>query len=167
MRKVILLLMMVLLAIGVYAESSKVYIVAFSYENGELTFDDKIVKYGYSPDRKLTEGDYRGEIVSDDSVLYNFDFNVPLTEFVDISDVETGELSGGIVKVDSTRFALVLPYYGEAKSIEIYDPSEVKVMGIDVEEKKESNLLLMVGIGIVLLIVLVLLKKKTQRKLYK
>tara|TARA_Y100000310_G_scaffold258870_1_gene267410 strand:- start:142 stop:645 length:504 start_codon:yes stop_codon:yes gene_type:complete len=167
MRKVILSLLIVLLSIGVYAESSKVYIVAFSYENGELTFDDKVVKYGYSPDRKLTEGDYRGEVVSADSVLYDFDFNVPLTEFVDISDVETGELSGGIVKVDSTRFALVLPYFEEAKSIEIYDPSDTKVMGIDVEEKKESNLLLIIGIAIVLLIVILLLKKKPQRKLYK
>lgn len=167
MKRIICLLTLILLASTIFAASNKVYIISFSYDDGKLVFDDKTIKYGFSPDRKLTTGDYKGEIIStDETSLYSFNFNIPLTRFVDISNLTTGELSGGVIKLDSTRFALVLPYFEDGQELAIYDPDDIKILSISVEEEKEKqgfdySLLIYLLLVIVLVVIISkILKRK-------
>jgi len=162
MKKILLLLCFIFLISIVFAENSKVHIISFKYEDGKLIFDDKLIKYGYSPDRRLIIGNYKCEIVSvDDKVLYSFNFDIPLKGFVDISNITTGELSGGIVRLDKTRFALVLPYFEKAKEMNIYDSNNIKLLKVDVEEKEKFNYYLFIVLfAVILLIVLKLVLRK-------
>jgi|TARA_B100001971_G_C18221748_1_gene557661 hypothetical protein len=169
MRRILFLLFFILLAGMVFAESNKVYVVAFRYENGQLFFHDKMVKFGYSPDRNLMSGDYSGRILSKDgSELYAFKFNVPLERFVDLSDLNTGKISGGVVKVDKTNFAIVLPYFNKAESIKIYDPDYVRIINIDVKEIEGPNYKMWINISLLVVIVgIVIAIAIRRRKLYK
>lgn len=138
--KKIILIMLLILPIVFALESSKVYIIDLSYKDGELIINDKIVKYGYAPDRKLQplEG-YRAEIASlAGDILYTFKFKIPLDEYVDISDNITQEISGGLIKLSENDFALVLPYYDTAKEVVFYDEENNEVVSVDIEEEKEE-----------------------------
>ena len=140
MKRIMLALILILMCSFVIAETNKVYIVDFKYQDGKVLFNDKVVKYGFSPDRKLETGDYTGKIISlENRELYNLKFSVPLIEFVDISNTTTGELSGGIVRYNETEFAIVLPYFDEAKEIQIFNPQQEKVLVVDVSEVRKEG----------------------------
>ena len=100
MKKAILITLLMILPITIALESTKVYIIDLSYKDGELIINDKIIKYGYAPDRALQplEG-YRAEIISfDNNILYTFKFKIPLSEYTDLSNNITNELYGGLNK---------------------------------------------------------------------
>ena len=140
MKKVILVMLLMVLPIVIALESTKVYIIDLSYKDGKLVINDKIVKYGYAPDYKLQplEG-YRAEIVSvDESILYFFKFEIPLKEYVDVSDNES-VIAGGLIKLSETDFALILPYYDNAKEIVFYDEANNKAASVDVKEEKKEE----------------------------
>lgn len=141
MRKIIFIALLIVLPVVLALESSKVYVIDFSYKDGELVINDKIIKYGYAPDRKLQplEG-YRAEIISlDNDILYTFKFEIPLSEYVDISNNITNEITGGLIKLSENDFALILPYYDNAKDIIFYDETNNKVASVDVEEEKKEE----------------------------
>lgn len=178
MKKIILMILLVVLPIAIALESTKVYIVDLSYRDGKLMVNDEIIiKYGYAPDRILQplEG-YKVEIVSfDNDVLYTFKFDVPLKEYVDISDNVTKQITGGVIKLTETDFALIMPYYDDAKEIIFYDELNNDVASVDIkEEKKEKeeeyeegrNIWIWVFEFFVLLILIVLyvLHKRKEKK---
>lgn len=141
MKKIILIILLVILPIAVALESTKVYIIDLSYKDGKLIVNNKIIKYGYAPDRALQplEG-YKAEIISfDNTILYSFKFEVPLKEYLDVSDNITKQISGGLVKLTENDFALILPYYDNAKEIVFYDELSNKVTSVDVVEEKKKE----------------------------
>ena len=119
-------------------ECSKVFVVKFNYDNGYITYKDKIIKCGYSPDRLIQplEG-YRAELISiDNKPLYSFKFDIPLITNFDISDPIVKSLSGGMVVLNETDFALIFPYYDKVKSIRIYNPRDYEVATIPLIEEQ-------------------------------
>jgi len=137
MKKIILILMLMVLPAVIALESTKVYIVDLSYKEGSLIINDIIIKYGHAPDRRLQPlKGYRAEVVSVyDDVLYTFNFEIPLKEYVDISDNITKQITGGIIRLTETDFALLLPYYDDAKEIIFYDELNNNVASVDIREK--------------------------------
>lgn len=172
MKKAIVIMLLMILPIVFALESTKVYIIDLSYRDGKLIINDKIIKYGYAPDRTLQplEG-YKAEIISlDNDILYSFKFEIPLKEYTDISSNITNQLSGGLIKLSENDFALILPYYDNAKEIVFYDGENNKVASVDIkEERKEEekpNIWIWVLEFIILLILVVLFvrHKKKEKK---
>jgi len=119
-------------------ECNKVFVVNFNYDNGYVTYKDKVIKCGHSPDRKIQPlNGYRAEIISiNNRPLYSFKFDIPLTTNFDMSDPIVKSLSGGMVVLNETNFALIFPYYDKAKSIRIYNPREYEVATIPLIEEQ-------------------------------
>ncbi len=137
MKKILLLLLIIAMPIAAAnIECGDVFVVNFHYDNGVITYKDKVIKCGYAPDRKIQpDGCYTAELISlDDESLYSFNFCVPLNVNVDSSD--SGELSGGMIVLNETDFALIFPYYDQTKSIIIYNSRRYKVAEIPLTEEQ-------------------------------
>ncbi|MBW2989308.1 hypothetical protein KY358_03250 [Candidatus Woesearchaeota archaeon] len=161
MRLWMLLLLALLLVPAATAEveCSRVFVVRFNYDRGVISYRDKVVKCGYSPDRRLQPGSgYTAEVVSiAGDALHSFKFDVPLTLNFDSSDPIVKRLSGGMAVLNETDFALIFPYYDEASSIVIYNPRDYEVLRIPLIEeqfmqKRSSFLSLILGILALLII---------------
>ena len=163
------IILLILISIAA-AQTGKVLILNLDYDDGKITFKDKIIKIGYSPDMKIQpEEGYRLDVVSrEDTLLYSFKFEVPLDVYVDAASADGKEMSGGLIRLDKADFALAIPYFEDAKEIKIYDERDTQQLGINVEEKaqKRSKLWIIMPIAafILLLIALFLHKKRSYRK---
>jgi len=141
MRIRLLLLLFILLMPVVFAEveCSKVFVVKFNYDNGIITYRDRVIKCGYAPDRRIqpVEG-YRAEIICiDNEVGDSFKFEIPLELNFDLSDPIVKSLSGGILILNETDFALIFPDCEDgAKSIVIYNPRDYEIVKIPLIEEQ-------------------------------
>ncbi len=119
-------------------ECSKVFVVNFNYDDGLITYKGKVIKCGYAPDRKVQpEEGYTAEIMSiDNKALYSFKFDVPLKFNFDMSDPLLKSLSGGMLILNETDFALLFPYYDKAKSIIVYNPRDYKILTVPLIEEQ-------------------------------
>ncbi len=158
MRINLLVLMLIFLVPFAFAEveCSKVLVAKFNYDNGVIRYGDKVIKCGYAPDRVIQpEEGYRADMLSrDDKVLYSFRFDVPLKINFDLSDPLMKSLSGGMLILNETDFALIFPYYDDAKSIIIYNPRGYEVLPVPLIEEqfiqKRSSLWFLVLIVLLL-----------------
>ena len=148
MNPKLILLIIILITPFVFAEveCSKVLIVKFNYDNGLIAYKDKVIKCGYAPDRKIQpEYGYKAEILSvNNEPLYSFKFEIPLNLYLDISDPLVKSLSGGLLILNETDFALIFPYYDTAKSMVIYNEREYNILIVPLTEeiifnRKERN----------------------------
>ena len=120
MKLVAFLMLMVMLgAFLSIAEEEKVYVVLLHYDSEGFTVKQAQVKDGYAPDRKLQQGSFKAELVSEDNkVLYGFNFEVPLQLFTDTA--QGGKMKGSVIKLNETDFVLVVPFHEKA-SLRIQD----------------------------------------------
>lgn len=137
-RLLLLLFILVVPVVMAEVECSKVLVVKFNYDNEIITYRDKVIKCGYAPDRRIQPVDgYTAEIESvENEVLYSFKFQIPLRLNFDLSDPIVKSLSGGILILNETDFALIFPYYDEAKSIVIYNPRKYKILAVPLIEEQ-------------------------------
>lgn len=170
MKKIFVFLITFLFLISI-AQAGKVYIINFLYDDGKLDFKNKIIKDGYSPDKKIQEGDYRADIIAADGrTLYTFNFDIPSFIYVDVSNSTTGELSGGVVALNKTNFALAMPYFDDAEEVNIYNPRNFRIITVDVEEEKEflpikeSNLLPLILVIIILIVFSIFFVRKSRKR---
>ena len=119
------------------------------YGQGNYSFNSLNIVYLDNNMQKLLGG-YVAEIVSfDDKVLNLTFFDIPLLVLYDQFDEETGEVTGGgQIILDEKEITLQLPYYKNAKEINIYDKDLIKMLTIDVSSfskdisvKKEAELI--------------------------
>ncbi|MBU0628691.1 MAG: hypothetical protein KKC75_05845 [Nanoarchaeota archaeon] len=136
--KMFLILLLIIPAVFAEVECSKVWVVNFAYDNGLITPKEKELKCGYAPDRTIQPDEgYTAEIVSmDDETLYSFNFQIPLKFNFDLSDPLLKGLSGGMLILNETDFALIFPYYDQAKNIVIYNPRKYKVANVPLVEEQ-------------------------------
>lgn len=128
MKKRILALLILTLLLDTALAENKVFIVDLNYKDGIITVNDIMIKAGYYPDRRLQpERGYTLELVSEDRVLYSFKFEVPLEIHTDVID-EDGEIKGGVIVLNETNFALIVPYYDKASEIRVYDSTNKEVL---------------------------------------
>jgi hypothetical protein len=135
MKRIMLLFWIILLLIIciAFADCDRVIIVNFNYDNQLITYKGQAAKCGFYPDRRLQPSSgYRAEMVGEEGVQYSFRFDIPLKLYVDASDPSTKELSGGIILLNQTDFALIFPYL-DAKEIVIYNPRGYEVERVPLE----------------------------------
>jgi len=119
-------------------ECSKVFVAKFNYDNGFVTYKERVIKCGYSPDRRdqPKEG-YSAQVMStDNKVLHSFRFEIPLKMFFDVSDPLVKSISGGMMVLNKTDFALIFPYYDEARVIVVYNSRGYEVVRIPLVEEQ-------------------------------
>ncbi|MBW2984680.1 hypothetical protein KY361_06170 [Candidatus Woesearchaeota archaeon] len=158
-KKLILIIMLLLFA--QFACADKITILNLHYDRGEVSVIDKIDTYGYYPDRKIQPDiGYKAEVVSvDDAVLYSFKFEVPLEHYTDIHlDNRT---QGGLVIVNETDFALIIPSLPTAKEVNFYNEKNVKVLTVGlIEEKLIPTMPIIIGLAIIFVIIISMALKK-------
>ena len=145
------------------AESSKVFVLKFNYDKGNLALLEKKVLYGYAPDRKTIEEGYKIELASKNEIIYSAKFEIPQIELLEYSDLETGEIFGEVKKYDNLNFTVVVPYYEDADVINVYNPKEFKI----VEEKigkADYGIYFLIGIGIIGVIITAFIFRKKKAK---
>jgi len=103
-----------------FVSAGDVVLIGLHYEDGKLTVSDKKTLIGYYPDRKINEGNYYLAIDSlDGEIIYSFRFDVPNKIYTDSS-----EGGGGVIILDKVDFGLLVPYFSEAKEINVYKGDE-------------------------------------------
>ncbi len=182
LKKILLIVVILLFIPIVYSESQKVFQLMLEYNKGEITKESLFVKKGYFT--PLDEpGDYRVDIVSfENDVLYSqkFDFSLevfgaPPREWFDEYGNQIyipNETESGYRKLDETLKELVIPYFDDAKLINIYKDDNLK-LSIDVThftrpKEKKRNILFYIILIVLLIIIFIFydkykLKKKKKR----
>jgi len=129
MKKLIILFL--ILISSVFAQQGNVYILGLHYEDNDLLITNVLHKPGFFPDRKLQleTGNTLDMISLDDEVLYSFKFGIPNKVYTDV--INEGEIEGGLIILNETDFALVLPYFDNLK--------EIRISGLNDEELVSHN----------------------------
>jgi|SRR3989344_758670 len=186
--KYLLLIVGALLLAGlVYAESQKVFQLTLEYNKGNITKESLYVKNGYFTPLSEQEGDYRVDIISfENNALYSqrFDFSLeifgaPKREWFDEKGRQIyipNETESGYKVLDETLIELIIPYFENAKLINIYDKDNNLKLSIDVSHftrpktikgitfKKELYLFLIVLLIIIFIFYYNLKKLKKRKK---
>ena len=134
----LLLILSSITATAVVEDTGSVLVVNLDWNNGLLTYQDRIIKCGYSPDYALAPEDgYRAELVDlDGNPLTSFKFEIPDKEYREISDPVFKTISGGRIVLNETQFALVFPHFDNANKIVIYNPRDFKVLEVPLVEER-------------------------------
>lgn len=121
-KSIILILMLFMLVTSVSAQIAHNYKIDLTYQQGSISY--KTISVEPSEEQlKTPEGLYIAEVVSFDNKILNLTyFDISTTLFVDYLNSETGELgSGDIIELNESEVVLYVPYYENAKEINIYD----------------------------------------------
>lgn len=131
------------------AESSgKIFVLRLLYNRGDISLIDISTKEGYpSLSTARTGKDYECFVLSfSNQTLYSFKFAIP-------REIVTAGARGSAL-LDEIRFALLIPYFKDAKVIHIYQSNNLK-LAVDVSrlseisQKTNSNWVL-IGIFLIL-----------------
>lgn len=114
--------------------ANEIYVLDLNYDKGNINLIDVSVKQGYAPDRRIQPEDgYRCDVVSfSNTVLYSFKFEIP--RILMTPPPLPGEEPRGPIYLDNVNFTLLIPYFENGKSINIYDPSNFLVLSVDVSQ---------------------------------
>ena len=136
MRKALIFLIVFLIVISfANAKTSHYYEIKLKYNRENITLDSLQVKPDINgKNLKNIEGGYVAEIISFDEKVLNLTFfDFPLTILYDTADKETGEINGGgMIELNETETTIKIPYFENAKEINIYDMEINKKLRIDV-----------------------------------
>lgn len=123
------------IAVGHYFE------IKLDYNNGNFSYKYVAVKPLTAQTRiRNIPGGFSAELLSDNGTLLNTTFfDVPLTILYDIIDNTTGEVNGGgELNLNTSETTIYLPYYENAKELDIYDQNYNLVLSIDLSPYSKS-----------------------------
>ncbi len=168
--KLWILLVLILMANVVLAESDTVYLLDLHYDMGEISLNNIKIETGFSPDRKIQSGDYRLEVISFyNRPIYSFNFKAPRV-YSDKSDRLTGDIVGDVIDLEEADFTLVVPYFNDGKNIRIYKENN-EIFSTDLSEfiikqspgrKFTFFYIILIALFIIVIIFLINKKKKKQ-----
>lgn len=133
MNRMILLIVGILLLVPNVFAVNHFYEINLVYKQGDISYDSVTVKPIYQ-EIENNAGGYVAEVVSVENKILNVTFfSIPLKEYYDSFDEESGEVvGGGIIELDETEITLNLPYFDNAKEIRIYNKSLNLKLRIDI-----------------------------------
>lgn len=134
MKRISLILLLLLLFIPtVSAEVFHYYVIDLIYNHGNLSYTDLRIEQSQI-ELKAPEGKHIAVVVSTNNSILNITFfAIQLTRISEFADPETGEIIGGKTTIlNESDVTLYLPYYANAKEINIYDEDLNKLLTIDV-----------------------------------
>lgn len=115
-------------------KESKKYLSELIYKNGALVLNQVFVVPGDYSENKNNKNEYIAKIVAlDGKTLYTstFDISNLLFNFFDASKGINSETENGVLEEEEANYTLALPYFDNAKKVEIYN-STGKLLEIDV-----------------------------------
>ena len=126
---------------SVLALENKIYLLSLHYDQDSIELNEISVKTGYAPDRRVQpELGYKTELISfTEEVLYSFRFESSVLECSDTFDPETEEMSGECVQLEEGNIILLIPYFEDGKTINIYDSDGNHVLSVDVSKFNCGN----------------------------
>ncbi|MBI2582236.1 hypothetical protein HYV87_03890 [Candidatus Woesearchaeota archaeon] len=140
MKILTLIILMVLFSYTTLAEVNHYYKIDLLYNQGNVSYNSLTVEPTIAP-VQMVEGRYVAEVVSFNNQILNFTFfDVPLFYFYEEVD-ETGELTGGSAALEQAALTLYVPYYSNAKEINIYDQDLIERLHIDVGSYAQESTL--------------------------
>ncbi len=132
--KLILFFMVFLCAINAALGVSHYYEINLIYNDSKITYEYVIVSL-LQADEQIGNlpGSYSAEIVSsENTVLNTTSFRIPLQILYDNFDENGTAIGGGEITKNYTTWIIILPYFENAKEINIYDSNGTKKLTIDV-----------------------------------
>ncbi len=110
-----------------------IYSLSYRYEEGKFSLIAVHVESGSAPYRREpAQAGYKYEVLSfGDEVLGSFGFVLPLLHY-DYPDPQTGQLQGGIVQQKTMNGTILIPYFINAATINLYDPNGARVLSVNV-----------------------------------
>tara|TARA_Y100000310_G_scaffold171085_1_gene171238 strand:- start:2297 stop:5179 length:2883 start_codon:yes stop_codon:yes gene_type:complete len=141
-NKILLLLSLCLLILPMaIADLSQYYRINLESVNGEISA--KLISVIPSYQNISSTGQYAARTVSfNDDILEVTFFDFERVFFYDGLDEQTGETIGGRIIPNSSTINLYLPYFVNAKEIQIYDRELEELLTIDVSSFSEKQLIL-------------------------
>lgn len=139
MKKIILVLCLLLLPIAL-ALPNHYYKLELNYNQGNLSYSTVKVELS-SKDVEIYGSDYVVNVIGFDNQSLNTTyFSFPLTVYYDFIDSETGSITdGGSTELNETNLTLYVPYYKNAKQIEVYDDEFYQKLIINVESFSQES----------------------------
>jgi len=115
-------------------QGGNIYHLSVDYDNENYTIREVSLVRGIAPDWKAQpETGFRCDTVSfNDEILDSFMFSDPTILCADNFSEDGSIISGGCEKQEKGNFSLEIPYYSDAKNINIYDEDERMIVFADV-----------------------------------
>ena len=109
------------------------YVLDINYDKGSLKSQEVYFSPAQSPDRKaITKTDYIAKIVSfEGKEIYSFRFEMPRLLYP-APPRSPNETAYSPVLQENMNQTVIAPYFENAKSVEIYNPQNQRVLSIDV-----------------------------------
>ncbi|MDD5331294.1 MAG: hypothetical protein PHE43_00525 [Candidatus Nanoarchaeia archaeon] len=161
MKKLILILCLIL--VSGFVSASQVCVLDFDYNNGDLNLLNHQISNGFSPDYKLSEGDYSVDSYNfENQRIRRINFDIPLTIFSDVSNEDI--ITGSVEKLNQVKFSLIIPCPEEIKELKINKGSEELIdIKVPTTSKKSGLLvwiLVLIAIILIFLFVMFSLRKR-------
>ena len=140
--KVLLLIMYVILLSSFVSALEHYYEIELDYDQGKITNNRIQIKPVDKMVPRNVPGGYIAEVMSNNDKLLNLTFfSIPLTIMYDNVDKETGEIvSGGMLELDQVTHAIYIPYFENAKQLNIYDKDVEIVLTIDLQQYSKISI---------------------------
>jgi hypothetical protein len=125
-----LIVLVLLQGIGIAAadeppDYSKIVVVHLNINKSGITEQSVEMRYGHAPNLETRFGDFKGTLKSaDGSTIREFDLWDPRYQLADVLEKDnesSGYLSGYLTNSDTADLALILPYYENQMTFELYD----------------------------------------------
>ena len=104
---------------------SKIIIMHLIVNGSSITEKSVEMRYGHPPNLELRFGDFKGVLKSSDgSAIREFDLWDPRYQLGDVLEKDnesSGYLSGYLIHTDNADLTLILPYYENQMTFELYD----------------------------------------------
>tara|TARA_Y100000310_G_scaffold295904_1_gene327693 strand:- start:1167 stop:1799 length:633 start_codon:yes stop_codon:yes gene_type:complete len=142
MKGKIIIIIMLLISLNLVSALDHFYEIDLEYNKGRLSYDSIKVKPLTIEDEISDEGGrYFSIITSFNNETLNLSvFDIPTTIFYDTIDSETDLINGGgTLELDQVNKTIKLPYYENAKEINIYNLNFSRVLSINVEEFSKNT----------------------------
>ena len=152
MKKTIVPLLFVLIISSItFARIEHWFEIQLRYDNGNISYYSIQVK-PVTTESKIENipGGYIAEVVSYNGEILNLTFfDIPLIIEYDNVDVQSEEIvGGGLINLNKSEVTIKVPYYENAKEINIYDKNITKRLTIDITDfskitalKKEEKII--------------------------
>lgn len=123
----------ILFVIPVQAAEQNFVELKLNYNSGKLALvESNVIKGDYSN----LGGAYLAKIISfEEKELNQLFFSIPLEIINDVIDPKTGLIIGGnTVILNQLNFSLYIPYYENAKEVEIYNQTGLKILTVNIPQ---------------------------------
>ena len=158
----------------VAAKGDLSYSLTLNYDKQSLTLEELNLKEGGAPDRlNQLENGFTAKVISfDGEIIHSFKFVIDILPDAsppkDIFDEEGNQIKEPSIdsQIQETSIVLIVPYFKNAKSIEIYEGTDNLMLVIDVSKYAvKSNfgdniIYFIIGAMILILIVAIIYKRK-------